>query len=319
MSACSPSPVSADTDGDGIPDDEDNCPFIANPDQADSDGDGFGDACDGLRHETFSEWEALFPGIDFQRGRTEDPPMVAHILRIDTANPRIRFGGTPSNGADRERDADGVQGSAFLRRVGAQAAVNANFFDPCCDPIPGQPKTLLGLTVTDGEVVSPAREGFERSLVIDVEGRPSIRETPPGVSTDDIAVAVSALSGLLFLEGQYQANPDQGERRARMVAGIDRMRRFIYFIAIDELRVDSMGASINEGGAWLYRVGAFDAINLDGGGSTTMVVEDSSPLNLLGARQLNRSPPFFPQRVVGNFLTIFVDPPSSSAAAGKTP
>jgi len=50
-STCEPAPVIAatgitDTDGDGIPDDRDNCPTIANPTQADTDGDGVGDACD---------------------------------------------------------------------------------------------------------------------------------------------------------------------------------------------------------------------------------------------------------------------------------
>lgn len=35
-----------DSDGDGITDDEDNCPMLANPDQADTDGDGKGDTCD---------------------------------------------------------------------------------------------------------------------------------------------------------------------------------------------------------------------------------------------------------------------------------
>ena len=39
-----PGPV--DTDGDGVPDDLDNCPAIANPGQEDADGDGVGDACD---------------------------------------------------------------------------------------------------------------------------------------------------------------------------------------------------------------------------------------------------------------------------------
>ena len=35
-----------DMDGDGIPDDIDNCPSVYNPDQADGNGDGIGDACE---------------------------------------------------------------------------------------------------------------------------------------------------------------------------------------------------------------------------------------------------------------------------------
>jgi predicted outer membrane repeat protein len=34
-----------DTDGDGVPDNIDNCPTVYNPDQLDSNGDGYGDAC----------------------------------------------------------------------------------------------------------------------------------------------------------------------------------------------------------------------------------------------------------------------------------
>lgn len=42
-----PEPVPADSDGDGVLDGEDNCPFTPNPDQADVDADGIGDECTG--------------------------------------------------------------------------------------------------------------------------------------------------------------------------------------------------------------------------------------------------------------------------------
>jgi hypothetical protein len=35
-----------DSDGDGVGDDDDNCPYEPNADQTDTDGDGLGDACD---------------------------------------------------------------------------------------------------------------------------------------------------------------------------------------------------------------------------------------------------------------------------------
>jgi len=40
-----------DYDGDGVYDECDNCPLLANPDQADSDNDGFGNVCSFIFYE----------------------------------------------------------------------------------------------------------------------------------------------------------------------------------------------------------------------------------------------------------------------------
>ncbi len=45
-SAGCPIVVGDDADGDTVPDNDDNCPTVFNPDQADADGDGTGDACE---------------------------------------------------------------------------------------------------------------------------------------------------------------------------------------------------------------------------------------------------------------------------------
>lgn len=56
------SPVSADTDLDGVEDDTDNCPLVPNANQADDDGDNVGDACE-------DEEPPVAPG--FRRGDTD--------------------------------------------------------------------------------------------------------------------------------------------------------------------------------------------------------------------------------------------------------
>ena len=67
----------ADCDGDGVPDEIDNCPDAANPDQRDTDEDGVGDACDSTPGTT--------PGCEVRgSGRLDSNRHAEFTVRIDT-------------------------------------------------------------------------------------------------------------------------------------------------------------------------------------------------------------------------------------------
>ena len=77
------SATAADTDGDGIQDNPDNCELAANADQTDSDGDGFGNACDADYDNN-----GVVGGSDFGRlraglGKTSEDPDFDPVLDCD--------------------------------------------------------------------------------------------------------------------------------------------------------------------------------------------------------------------------------------------
>lgn len=82
--------ILCDADGDGVPDETDNCPLVANADQADSDGDGIGDACDNSAPQAS---DSIFT-------TNEDAPVSGQTVAADAENDPLDFSlvSGPANG-----------------------------------------------------------------------------------------------------------------------------------------------------------------------------------------------------------------------------
>jgi putative hemolysin len=76
--------LSSDSDGDGVPDESDNCRLDYNPDQTDTDGDGLGDACDpDDDSDDFDDSVELYVGTDSLDACADNPSDDAWPLDVN--------------------------------------------------------------------------------------------------------------------------------------------------------------------------------------------------------------------------------------------
>ena len=92
------------------------------------------------------------------------------------------------------------------------------------------------------------------------------------------------------------------------MAGVSRDGRYVYLLVIDGRQGGwSKGASTTDLGRWLKQLGAWDGINLDGGGTATMVVADRAGDALVVNRPIHNGRPGN-QRVAGSHLGVKARP-----------
>ena len=89
----------------------------------------------------------------------------------------------------------------------------------------------------------------------------------PRVVTDGRNVAASADS----VEGTFPRF--SAERHPRSAVGFSRDSSVVYLVAIDGRQQTSAGMTLVELGDFLVSIGVFQALNLDGGGSTALVID----------------------------------------------
>ncbi|MBM4037172.1 MAG: phosphodiester glycosidase family protein [Planctomycetes bacterium] len=223
------------------------------------------------------KWRPLFQGIEHVELRATQPrPMRGHALRVDLQAPGIEFLATPSNG-DRPAETDGLKTSSFLAKHKCQAAINAAPFSPVVNA-EGAAHDIEGLQVSRGEKVSEPTQ--YPALLITKDNKAAVASPP-----FELERAWNAVAGFGLVLKAGQVLGSDKPFHPRTAAGVSRDGRYLYLLVIDGRQQGfSEGASTAEVGEWLKLLGAWDGLNLDGGGTTTMATEgaDGKP------RVLNR-------------------------------
>ena len=222
----------------------------------------------------------------------ETPAGPARIFeaRIDLANPKIEVLVTePVSQTLKHRDADSIAlpTDRWAASVGATVAINANYFGKLAE---GETNTL-GLSVSDGRIVSPVREyagAFDPSLVF-TKDRIAKIGVFNGDQAQDAWDAVAGIGasptdpdhgGLLVENGKNRgerARIDPEIRHPRTAAGVSADGRTLWLVVVDGRQPGySVGMTLPELGDLMIELGADDALNLDGGGSSAFVARDSA-------------------------------------------
>jgi exopolysaccharide biosynthesis protein len=224
-----------------------------------------------------TRWRPVFIGVDQASGSIDgSDASVAYALRVDLRAPGIHFYTAPHQGS---LNTVASTTSQFLLKYGLQAAINANFFSPCCNAANEQ-KTVLGLAVSDGNTVSApdGTPGQNASLLIDQKNHASIAET---TDTTDISNVFNAVTGSgIIVEGGLNVGGDTpfgdgADPNPRTSVGLSQDGRYLYVVVIDGRQPGySVGTTSMETADLMIGFGAYTAINLDGGGSTDLVEDN---------------------------------------------
>lgn len=265
-----------------------------------------------------TEWTPIFKGIDLSVGtNTTSSGSFVHVaigraFRVDLQDPDIRLLTSPriEDYNPGVRETAGMTVSRFLQTNELQVAVNGGFFDPGTYYLPeNTPMTVKGLAISKGEVVSPQNSRINSASILFDErnvGRIVHTNWPAG-STDGIQTAISGNYPLVYHGKNIGGLTGDQDVAPRTAMGLSEDGRYLYIVCIDGRQHTSAGANDSETGAWMLLWGAYDAVNLDGGGSTTMVIEDSTgkPKRINSSSAVADSGK---ERTVGSHFGVFAKP-----------
>ena len=250
--------------------------------------------------------QRLFDGVTYSRlVRWSPRPLMIHVLTIDMKAGGMHLLVTPPDDREGKFPLRARTTTQFMQKFGVQLAVNGDGFSPWWSrsvadyyPHVGDPVQPRGDTASRGKVYwsSPAAVP---TLYISSRNQ---------FSFDAPARPYNAISGetLLMTGGQIIPDLNDTALQPRTAVGYSKNGRYLYLVVVDGRQpFYSEGMSVKELAALMQSLGAAYSMDLDGGGSSTMVVQGSN-----GQPRILNSPidNYIPgrERPVANHLGIFV-------------
>ncbi|MEM8485812.1 MAG: phosphodiester glycosidase family protein [Bacteroidota bacterium] len=248
----------------------------------------------------------IHPGVSYRRGIVNRPDrIVYHLIEVDLTTPGLSFTSTDPV-TEIEYAAQTVE--EFAAENDTEVAINGNFFYPFHSEAPwdfyphrGDLVELSGIAINDGVRYSSPRHDWP-ALCISSEPRAEISSSgrcPAGTQT--------ALAGNIqtVKDGRMVELPDE-KVYTRNVIGVNETGDRLWILIVDGKQpFYSAGATFFFCAQLLKEAGATDVLNLDGGGSTTLVIKQDGEQQVFNAPYHTRV--VMRQRPVANHLGIQIE------------
>ncbi len=220
--------------------------------------------------------------------RTTATPNVIHILKIDMTTPGVSLGSTASGGRQKKT-------SAFATAAGASAAINGDLFSYSTYATTGiaagahakwadTSDNNYSANIAFGDTSRVEIHDAAQILAYDATWMKGIVSGHPQLVKAGVAITTNP------------ASPACPTRNPRTAVGLSQDKKTVYMVVVDGRSTASAGMTCTELATLMKGLGAYQAINLDGGGSSTMYLKGTGILN---------KPSDGTERVVANHLAVY--------------
>ena len=256
--------------------------------------------------------ENLWQGIRYQRiALTKPHKIIIHLAEVDLKKKGIQFlVSAPEKPI--KLDINAQTTSHFLEKNKLQLAINGSFFTPFHShgpfdyyPHEGDPVDTLGLAISSGQIYSndfPDWAVFCASKShVNISRSGCSKGTQQAIAGKELIIKQGKLN-TSHLTSRYAKGT-----HPRSAIAINKDKTKVWFIVVDGRQKNySKGISLDELGKLLIQFGAYNAINLDGGGSSTLVTQRNTKARLLNAPFHTKIP--MNERPVANHLGVYALP-----------